>query len=234
MNELVWSTMNASAGLPLLQFTLDEIWRARDRERQVIAAHVLESVGGVEGALSRHADGVLDAMLPGVRDAARQVMLVLVTRQETRSRHDELTLTGGDDKRAAVLRALVAGRLLVVREVDGQATYEIAHEALIANCNTLRDWLSDKGSTRDTHEQLALAAVAWERADRRRDALSRGRSLRQSEELPADRLTPLEAAFLSASQRERTRGRQRRLMLLLATMAIILASLILLIGLDVR
>ena len=71
-------------GLPLLQFTLTELWEAR--RDGVFTAAALEALGGVSGALARHADGVLERLLPAQREAARTVLLRLVTADGTRAR----------------------------------------------------------------------------------------------------------------------------------------------------
>ena len=48
-----------AGGLPLLQFALAELWEARDTTARVIPTAALERIGGVAGALARHADDVL-------------------------------------------------------------------------------------------------------------------------------------------------------------------------------
>ena len=129
-DELVKTLAESSkGGLPLLQFALSELWENRDPERKRIPDAALDRIGGVEGALSRHADSVLDKMLPETRDAARRVLLRLVTARGTRARCTADELAGDDKTHQAALEALVAGRLVVAGESD----YEIAHEALIGD-----------------------------------------------------------------------------------------------------
>src|SRR5205823_2069030 len=89
VDSLVEATAHAEGGLPLLQFALAELWEARDRERALIPAAALESLGGVGGALARHADSVLAALLPAQRKAARKLLMGLVTVQGTRRRRAE-------------------------------------------------------------------------------------------------------------------------------------------------
>src|SRR5207253_1003636 len=123
VEELAAATSGAEGGLPLLQFALAELWEARDREREVIPASALTAIGGVAGALSRHADGVLASLLPAQRGAARGILVKLVTVAGTRARHaaQELPLKGEDDRLA--LEALVRGRLLCAREEGGESVY---------------------------------------------------------------------------------------------------------------
>src|SRR5262249_27014625 len=62
VDELVRAAQSAEVGLPLLQFALAELWEARDESRKIIPASALQAIGGVEGALARHADAVLAAL----------------------------------------------------------------------------------------------------------------------------------------------------------------------------
>src|SRR5205823_2513797 len=79
VEELVRSTAEAEGGLPLLQFALAELWEARDLEERRIPASALQAIGGVAGALARHADAVLASLLPAQRSAARRILTELIT-----------------------------------------------------------------------------------------------------------------------------------------------------------
>ena len=59
VDELVEDAARASGGLPLLQFTMARLWDARDKATKRISAEALEKLGGVSGALARHADEVV-------------------------------------------------------------------------------------------------------------------------------------------------------------------------------
>ena len=71
---------------------------------------MLAAIGGVGGALARHADGVIAAMPPDVRAAARRVLVRLVGRDGTRIRAG---LPDGARERPVAVDGLVAGRLVV-------------------------------------------------------------------------------------------------------------------------
>ncbi|HLL82474.1 MAG TPA: serine/threonine-protein kinase, partial [Longimicrobium sp.] len=128
VRTLVDSTVAAGGGLPLLQFALAQLWEARDVKRAIVTSEALAALGGVAGALARHADGVIDTLPADQRNAARLVLLRLVTDDGTRARRIEDELTGGDPRCRAALEALVRGRLLVARETDDGNTFEVAHE----------------------------------------------------------------------------------------------------------
>jgi len=209
VGDLVASAERAEGGLPLLQFALAELWEARDASSQVITARSVEAIGGVGGALARHAESVLRALVPEQRTAARAVLLRLVTAGGTRTRRSEAELLEVHRLARPALEALVRGRLVVARETEGAGTYEVAHEAIIAGCATLAGWLGEEAETRAARERLSLAAVEWERRGRDRELLWGEGSLEEAAKVKADGLTPRELEFLETSRRAVRRRRLR-------------------------
>src|SRR5439155_10035429 len=116
VDVLVQSTAKGGGGLPLLQFALAELWEVHDRATQTITSAELAAIGGVAGALSRHADDLLARMLPAEREAARVVLLKLVTPDGTRARRTDADLVAQNPHARAALNALVRGRLVVASE----------------------------------------------------------------------------------------------------------------------
>ncbi|WP_437481623.1 SUMF1/EgtB/PvdO family nonheme iron enzyme [Sorangium sp. So ce1014] len=202
VDALVESTARAEGGLPLLQFALAELWDARAAPDAPLSSADLAQIGGVEGALARHADRVLGRMPPAVRAAARRLLGELITPQGTRARRPEAELAErcGDEAARAALDALVQGRLLFAREGEQGTVYEIAHEALIHGWGTLRHWLEEQREQRATRQRLDASAAEWERLGRRRDALFSARQLKEAKGLDPGDLPPREAAFLRASR----------------------------------
>jgi hypothetical protein len=141
LQTLVEATPRGAGSLPLLQFALAELWERRDPASGSLTRVVLDEMGGVAGALSRHADSVLARMSSAEQQAARRLLGSLITAEGTRSQRSEEELTAGSDEARAALRALLEGRLLHARTAGGRASYEIAREALIASWGTLRHWL---------------------------------------------------------------------------------------------
>ncbi|CAN98910.1 Protein kinase [Sorangium cellulosum So ce56] len=214
VEALVAEAARADGGLALLQFTLAELWDARDEARREIPAAALAALGGVTGALARHADGVLRALSPEQRAAARRILLALVSPEGTRAHRTDAELLGPELAAAArgpgartaaraALDALVRGRLLVAREAEAgaQSAYEIAHEALIRGWGTLHGWLSGDAERRAVVHRIERAAAEWERLGRPADALWGDRQLRELRGVADEALGPRERAFLSASRR---------------------------------
>ncbi len=198
---LVDSTAAAEGGLPLLQFALAELWEARDAAAGAITAAALERIGGVGGALARHADEVILGMTAVQRSAARRVLFALVSRQGTPLRRREDELVAGDRAARTALNGLVNGRLLVVRDAEQGATYELAHVALLRGWATLRRWLDEQADSRAVRQRLLAAATEWERLGRAREALWSVRQLAELGVVDPDDLLPRETAFVSASRR---------------------------------
>ena len=204
--ELLTSISIAEGGLPLLQFALAELWEARDLATRQIRRAALDRIGGVAGALARHADGVLVGLAQADRALARRILLALITSENTRARRGASELVSHVAGATAVLDALVRGRLVVARETDAGPVYEIAHEALIESWSTLRGWIDEDAGTRVARERLAAAVAEWERTGRASDALWSDRRLA---ELSLDRhdMAERERRFVAASRRALIRRR---------------------------
>jgi formylglycine-generating enzyme required for sulfatase activity len=211
-SEALVDTLAASTegGLPLLQFALAELWEARDTQRGLITQAALDGLGGVAGALAKHADAAVASLLPDQRIAARGVLLRLVTADGTRARKTDRELVGNDARYRAALEALVRARLLVAREADDGTSYELAHEALLAGWKTLARWLAEAAERREVQARLEAAAAHWERLEYARDVLWGHRQLAEAVVLDPAELTRREQAFLEASRGTVVRSRRLR------------------------
>jgi len=180
VEALLTEAERSAGGLPLLQFALTELWDARDRDRGLVTAQAVESIGGVGGALARHADRVLRQLLPEERAEARRLLMGLVTAEGTRATRtmEELTAASGPARNA--LEAMIRGRLLVVREVYGLTQFELAHDALVTQWPSLAEWLQTDAELERARLRLQAAAQEWQRLDRAPEALLRGRALRDA------------------------------------------------------
>lgn len=221
VNSLVESTAQTDGGLPLLQFALSELWEAREGNQ--ITAAALANIGGVAGALARHADLVIAGLSPEQRVRARRVLMALVTLEGTRARRTEEELGGTRSSVHEVLEVLVKGRLLVARDTAEGPAYEVAHEALIKGWGTLRQWLEEYAESRAVRQRLEQATAEWRRLGRSREALWGGRQLAEVELLESADIGPREREFLSAS-RSHMRRRQRMQSALFIAIPLVLAA----------
>jgi len=215
VDALVSEASRGAGGLPLLEFTMAELWEARDVEAKQIRATTLKQLGGVAGALARHADEVIARLLPEQRTAARRVLLRLVTVHGTRARASahELCIDRRED--ATALGALVRGRLVVATESEGGATeYELAHEALLARWGTLREWIESDGDRRHIRARIASAAAEWQRLGRRGETLWDRAHLQEAARIDLFELETAQREFLDASARRLQKSRRMRAVLL--------------------
>ncbi|RKH35909.1 NACHT domain-containing protein [Corallococcus praedator] len=210
---LVTAAARTEGGLPLLQFTLAALWEARDRERGLIPATALETLGGVEGALARHADAVVARLRPEQRPRARELLLELVTPEGTRLRRTVAELLRGPDDAAgrSVLEGLVQGRLLTAGEGEGgEGVYTLAHESLLTGWDTLRGWMGEDEQRRAVRHRLERAAAEWDRLGRPVELLYAGRQLTEASDVGTRPGRSREQDFLARSRQVARRRRAVR------------------------
>lgn len=211
------------AALPLLQYALSEVFE-RNRSGMLTAA-AYDEVGGVQGALTTQADGVLAGLGQSGRDAAKRLFARLVTLgegvEDTRRRVRLADLPDDETARDAI-EAFAGARLLTYdRDPASRApTVEVAHEALIREWQTLRAWLDDDRDGLRLLRHLGDSAAAWGSSGRDHGELYRGARLSGATDWVAahpGQLTAIETEFVDASNasaeadREAEERRVRRL-----------------------
>src|SRR6266496_1709744 len=196
--------------LPLLQFTLDQLFQRRQGRQLTTQAY--REIGGVKGALANHAEATY-AALPSEdhRRLARALFLRLVdpgtTEQDMTRRRAALSeLELPNPQETATLREVVkiftTARLLVTNT----STVEVSHEALMREWKLLADWIHEAREDIQQRKAISEDATEWKRRGYPLDRLYRGSQL--SEALAwRERNSPSidEDAFLSASIAERDR-----------------------------
>ncbi len=207
--------------LPLLSHALLETWRHR-RGRTLTLRSYAEA-GRVQGAIATTAEAVYQSLPPAEQAIARGIFLRLTElgegTQDTRRRVPLAELDFGLDGPvvgrarngptgsaetaggavAAVLQTLSEARLIT----QDEGVVEVAHEALIREWPTLRQWLSEDREGLRVHRRLTEAAQEWEALERDPSDLYRGPRLGQALEWAAGHageLNPFESEFLAAAQ----------------------------------
>lgn len=193
--------------LPLLSHALLETWTRRRGHTLTVSGYL--AAGGVQGAIAETAETLFnDELDDSQRAIARNIFLRLTELGEgsqaarRRASLDELTLRPEDGSQVeAVLNRLTDARLVTTDE----GTVEIAHEALIREWPTLRQWLLEDQEGLLLQRQLAIAAHAWNSGGQSPDELYRGARLARAVEWAAahvGELNVLERAFLDASRQQ--------------------------------
>ncbi|MCU0661836.1 MAG: protein kinase [Myxococcota bacterium] len=224
------SVQGESASLPLLQFALSALWKARDQERKIITQSAYAAIGGVEGALAQHADGIMSGLSEVDFRAAREIFLRLVTPSGTRRATARVELLSGLPASAGeVLDRLVQERAIVARKARGrgEAEFEIVHESLIRRWEQLARWLDESREEHSFLTEATQAAALWENRGQKVDELWQGDALRDAERL-ATRLQALPISvkrFLDAGRYHALRRQKiKRLAVLFAFTFLTLVS----------
>ena len=217
--------------LPLLQFTLMELWQRREGRRLTVAAY--KAIGELQGALKNRADNVLGQFDDAQRDLCRRIFLRLTQPGEgiedtkRRASFGELVPAGADPAAVeAVVRRLADARLITTEgdpKKAGEVSVEVAHEALIRGWGRLREWIDADRAGLRIHRQLTEAAREWEAHGRESSFLYGGTRLavaREWAKTHRDELNALEAEFLAASRRKRRRGMVARAASILVMVAL--------------
>lgn len=193
--------------LPLLSHALLETWERRRGQTLTLSGYT--AAGGVRGAIAETAEAVFhDQLAPEQRAIARDIFVRLTAlgsdeaAPDTRRRVNLAELQGRAGAAGAVreVLTLLADARLITTEQDAA---EVAHEALIREWPTLREWLADDREGLRLHRRLTETAQEWERAARDEGHLYRGARLAQAlewAEAHGDRLNTQERDFLTASQ----------------------------------
>jgi len=206
----------APGSLPLLQYTLTELFELRQDQSLTLAAY--EQIGGLAGAIAQRAEALYAALDEQRQEASRQLFLRLVavghgsgdglpTADANRRvlRSDLETITDG---MAKIIDAYGAARLLTFdrHPLTSAPTVEIAHEALLREWPRLKGWIGASRENLLQHQRLTAAAADWNRAGQDPSFLLQGAQLERfagwsrSTDLA---LAPLENSYIEASLAER-------------------------------
>lgn len=237
---LAASTDDAGA-LPLLEFTLDELYkRASAAGRAVLSRSDYAALGGLEGALATRAEEVLSAMRAADPAAADALPTVLASLARVASGDDGESATvvsrsvradrfDGVAGAASLVRAMIEARLLT----SDRGHVRVAHEALLRHWDRAREWVTENQEFLRVRGRVSDAAARWKAEGESEDfLLPKGKPLVEAEELAAKRHADLsrdELAFIersSATRRreERAEARRRRVVLTVVSCALLVAS----------
>jgi tetratricopeptide (TPR) repeat protein len=220
--EVMLNDIGAEPGaLPLLSHALLETWKRRRARTMTLSGYT--EAGGVRGAIARTAEAVFQQRLTDEqRPIARMIFLSLAEldedAQDTRRRasFSELITRSTDAATIeAVLSILTDARLVITGYAPPADTkvVEVAHEALIREWPTLRQWLAEDREGLILHRQLSDDTAGWLRLEKDSGVLYRTQRLKQAsawaEKNPAQ-LSLDEAAFLEAGVQQEQDEEARR------------------------
>ena len=233
--EMVKEVAEQPGALALLSFTASKLWELRDRQFRHLSRRAYHSLGGVGGALARHAELTLGEMPAAEQALVREAFRHLVTPDRTRAvltRGEMQQLLGGGTAAQAVLERLISARLLVASEAQGgEDRIEIIHEALLTSWPRLVGWQQEDAESARMRHQLRAAARQWDERGRGKGLLWRDEALMEYRLWRArskSHLTETEEAFAAASLSEEVRSRRvKRLAVTAAFLALAVGLVVL-------
>ena len=243
VEEMVHAVEGVRGALPLLAFAVARLWEERDQERKLLTRQAYEEIGGVAGALARHAETTMDRIGPERQGIVREIFRNLVTAEGTRAvteRQELLSVFPARKDAEDVLRQLVEERLLTTYEVEGAESepshhrVEVVHESLLRAWPRLVRWQAQEEEGAVLRDQLKQAAHLWEEKGRTSDLLWTGTAYQEYELWRgryAGALTALEEDFAHAMA-DKARRRRRLLTAGVATVIVALAAVAIAIGIS--
>ncbi|MBF2026921.1 MAG: caspase family protein [Oscillatoriales cyanobacterium C42_A2020_001] len=229
VTQMITDVETSPGSLPLLQYTLKQLWEQRTVNLLTIAAY--NRLGGIRRTLQEHADQVYASLETQERKAiARHIFLELTqlgegTEDTRRQVTKQELMTDGDGRSLSsieeVLRILSDARLIVTSELTEKSqnsnhieVVDIVHETLIRHWNRLRQWIADSRVVLQQKRMIEAAAEEWLNHGKPKDTayLLQGEKLRNAEEFLNHHATTIPLSqqakdFICASQRDRTTRR---------------------------
>ncbi|WP_138502117.1 pentapeptide repeat-containing protein [Nostoc sp. PA-18-2419] len=222
--EMIADVENSLGSLPLLQYTLTQLWQQRTQEKLTLIAY--SRLGRVRGTLQIRATEVYKSLSPEEQQATKRIFLELTQlgegTEDTRrqvlqrdlvtSQHPEILIN-------RVIQQLADEKLVVTSTLIEKglspgkvAVVDVAHETLIRNWPLLRKWIEESRDILRQKRKIEAAAVEWRDRGKAKDYLFQGKPLKdakvfyqkQAEHL---RLSKQAEDFIEASVRQKRNNR---------------------------
>lgn len=203
--------------LPLLQFTLEELYQRRTDDGLLTLAAYRE-LGGVEGSLAQRAETIFKDLPDKVQAELPKILNALVSIEQDghetigRKRAPWSDLSTAESR--TLIDTFVENRLFVTELADdGSAVVTVAHEALLWYWPRVMDWVAQNRENLRIRARIVAAAQRWAAESKPTDLLlPPGKPLVEAESLLEHgiELHRDESAFINASiARERRVQRVR-------------------------
>jgi hypothetical protein len=161
--------------LPLLQFTLEELYQRRT-EDGMLTLEAYRDLGGVEGSLARRAETVFKELPDDVEERLPKILNELVSVEqdghETIGRKRASLSDVSIGKNKELVDTFVENRLFVTElGDDGDTIVTVAHEALLWHWPRVREWVDQNRENLRIRSRIAAAAERWEADNKNADLL---------------------------------------------------------------
>ena len=224
VDQMITDVEGSPGSLPLLQYTLMELWNRRNNHGLSLATY--SQLGGVMGTLQKRATEVYEEFSTPEKEVAKHIFLSLTQlgegTEDTRRRvlkQDLVTSRHSEALIDRVVQRLADVRLIVTQEVStlnqkskiinpNSVVVDVAHEALIRHWILLRQWLNESRDNLREKRKIEAAAEEWRSRDKAKDYLLQGRRLREAREFQKEKvesfpLSNFAKEFIEASVRQK-------------------------------
>ncbi|NER50825.1 MAG: hypothetical protein F6J92_29975, partial [Symploca sp. SIO1A3] len=204
VEQILQDVAGSPGSLPLLQYTLKELWKQRTDEALKLTSYA--RLGGVEGALDKRATEIFKQFSQSKQEVARHIFLSLTQlgegTEDTRRRVFKQDLITAKYPEALIDEVIAEladkeNRLIVTSELtakgmaSGEVVVDVAHEALIRHWRLLRQWLDESRDKLRQQRKIEAAAIEWRNKQQENpkianDYLLQGRRLMEAREFQRD------------------------------------------------
>lgn len=224
ITQILVDVGDAPGSLPLLQYTLTELWK--QRTDKYLRLNTYAKLDGVMGTLRQRATEVYESFSEKQKLVVQHIFLSLTQlgegTEDTRRRvlkHDLVSEKYPEEIISEVVQRLVDEKLIVTSEmVEKGGTFgrvaivDIAHEALIRHWSLLRKWVDENRDNLRQKRKIEVAAEEWRNREKAKGYLLQGKPLRdtvtfQSEQAGNLVLSNLAKEFVQRSIKYRRNNR---------------------------
>ena len=215
VSQMIADVEDSPGSLPLLQYTLTELWQQRTEERLTLTTY--SKLGGVRGTLQTRATEVYESLSLEEQQATKRIFLELTQlgegTEDTRRQLLQRDLVTSQHPEAVInriIQRLADEKLVVTSTLSNQiAVVDVAHEALIRHWLLLRKWIEESRDILRQKRKIEAAAIEWRDRGKAKDYLLQGKRLTEAkvfhkEQAENLRLSQQVEEFIQAS------GRQKR------------------------
>lgn len=215
VDRLLMESAEGADTLPLLSLTLARLYADFEGSGELTLGGY-EAIGGMNNVVQTEIDAVL-ARDPLVRQAQLERLhsafipwLATINPENDQPMRRVARLTDLPAQAREMIDTLVARRLLVKDERDGEVVVEVALESLLRQWKELAGWLASERENLKEADNLERAAAAWESSGRGKAWLLEGDRLARAESLASssgfrDRLKATRSFLIASRKRENDR-----------------------------
>ncbi len=219
--------------LPMLQYTLQELYLQRSSDNQLLVS-VYQALGGIEGAIGKNAEQAISVLTAAEKASLPRVLSMLVTLRE-----DEKSITSRSgrvvqlqtDAERTLVQTMVEQRLFVSHLQNDEPCFSIAHEALLRRWPRATSWISQHHQSLSVKSRLLHLTRRWQ-TEQQNSAylLAEGKPLQEAQALQHNSLFSLDAdeqrfIQLSANKARLKRWTRRSTIALLCVLTVTAAAM---------